>query len=108
MELRELKCKNCGASLEVEADKKEVYCKFCNTKFAVESAENTAYEEEKGRIRAQREEMENNIKAVSEMQAELQKQQWKNTPLFMKISIFGIFAVAISIFIYVFIRVFFN
>ena len=108
MELRELKCKNCGANLEVEADKKEVYCKFCNTKFAVESAENTAYEEEKGRIRAQREEMENNIKAVSEMQAELQKQQWKRTPLFMKILIFGIFAVAIIICIYVFAKVLLN
>lgn len=57
MELKELKCVNCGASLEVEKDAKEVKCKFCNTTFSVETAENKAYEEEKGRIKAQQEEM---------------------------------------------------
>ena len=66
MELKELKCKNCGANLEVQVDAREVTCKFCHTKFAVESAENTGYEFEKGRMKAQREELSKNIKAATD------------------------------------------
>ena len=108
MELKELKCKNCGANLEVDAGATEVFCKFCNTKFAVESAENIAYQEEKGRIKAQREELDNNIKKAAEIQNELQKQQWKNTPMFLKVFAIGIFVVAFLFFIFVFVRMFFS
>ena len=66
MELKELKCKNCGASLKVEENAKEVNCKFCHTTFAVETAENTGYEFEKGRIKAQKEELQNKMKDVSD------------------------------------------
>lgn len=66
MELKELKCKNCGANLEVEANAREVTCKFCHTKFAVESAENVGYEFEKGRMKARREELNNNLKEAQE------------------------------------------
>ena len=66
MELKELKCKNCGANLQVEENAKEVNCKFCHTTFAVETAENTGYEFEKGRIKAQKEEFQNKMKGVSD------------------------------------------
>lgn len=66
MELKELKCKNCGANLKVEPDKKDVTCNFCHTTFSVETAENTGYEFEKGRMKAQREEMANNLKAAKD------------------------------------------
>ncbi len=66
MELKELKCKNCGANLQVEENAKEVNCKFCHTTFAVETAENTGYEFEKGRIKAQKEEFQNKMKDVSD------------------------------------------
>ena len=30
MELKELKCKNCGAKIELEEGKTEVKCKYCS------------------------------------------------------------------------------
>lgn len=66
MELVELKCKNCGANLEVDINVKEITCNFCHTKFSIESAENTGYEFEKGRIKAQKEELNNSLKAAKE------------------------------------------
>ena len=66
MELKELKCKNCGANLEVDSSAREVTCKFCHTKFAIESAENTGYEFEKGRMKARKEELNNNLKMAQE------------------------------------------
>ena len=36
MELKELKCKNCGANIELEEGKTEVKCKYCNTTFKVD------------------------------------------------------------------------
>lgn len=36
MELKELKCKNCGAKIELEEGKTEVTCKYCNTTFKVD------------------------------------------------------------------------
>ena len=65
MELKELKCKNCGANLKVEQNAKDVTCNFCHTTFSVESAENTGYEFEKGRIKAQKEELQNTMKSAS-------------------------------------------
>ena len=66
MELKELKCKNCGANLKVEQDAKDVTCNFCHTTFSVETMEKSGYEFEKGRIKAQKEEMSNNLNAAKD------------------------------------------
>ena len=66
MELKELKCKNCGANLKVDQNAKDVTCNFCHTTFSVETMENTGYEFEKGRIKAQKEEMNNNLDAAKD------------------------------------------
>ena len=63
MRLKELKCKNCGAKLEIEDNVKKITCKYCNTEFSVEDAYNNGYNFEKGRMKAQIEQLEeiNNI-----------------------------------------------
>ena len=63
MRLIELKCKNCGAKLKIEDNVKKVTCKYCNTEFSVEDAYNDGYNFEKGRMKAQTEQLEelNNI-----------------------------------------------
>lgn len=64
MKLLEMKCKNCGALLKVEADAKYIECQYCNTKYKLDDEvqhikyddmEKSGYEFEKGRIRAQQE-----------------------------------------------------
>ena len=61
MRLKELKCKNCGATLEVEENAQQVKCKFCNTTFAVEDAYTDGYKYEKGRLKAQNEQLEKHM-----------------------------------------------
>lgn len=63
MKIKELKCKNCGAKLEIDDNVKKVTCKYCNTEFSVEDAYNDGYNFEKGRMKAQTEQLEeiNNI-----------------------------------------------
>ena len=63
MRLIELKCKNCGAKLKIEDNVKKVTGKYCNTEFSVEDAYNDGYNFEKGRMKAQTEQLEeiNNI-----------------------------------------------
>lgn len=63
MRIIELKCKNCGAKLKIEDNVKKVTCKYCNTEFSVEDAYNDGYNFEKGRMKAQTEQLEeiNNI-----------------------------------------------
>ena len=65
MKLVEIKCKNCGAKLKIEPDNKNVTCKYCNTDFILDDEvkkvkltdmEQSGYDFEKGRIRAQKEE----------------------------------------------------
>lgn len=64
MKLIELKCKNCGAILEVEKDEKNITCQYCKAKFKFDDEvqhikyddmEQAGYEFEKGRIKAQNE-----------------------------------------------------
>ena len=38
MKFVELKCKNCGAKLEVEEGATQVTCKFCGTTFSIDDA----------------------------------------------------------------------
>ena len=61
MEIKHIKCPNCGADLTVDADKKEVVCEYCDSRFILENeygrwnpddAEELGYQFEKGRQRA--------------------------------------------------------
>ena len=58
MRLIELKCKNCGAKLKIEDNVKKVTCMYSNTEFSVEDAYNDGYIFEKGRMKAQTEQLE--------------------------------------------------
>lgn len=53
MKLKELKCPNCGASLEVEENVKKVKCEYCHKTFSVEDDYSTSYNKTKGAIDAQ-------------------------------------------------------
>lgn len=64
MELKELKCKNCGASLKVEEDVTQVKCNFCDTTFAIEDAYTEAYKAAKGKFKAAEEHFEKAGKAA--------------------------------------------
>lgn len=61
MRLKELKCKNCGATLEVDENATQVKCKFCHTTFAVEDAYTDGYKYEKGRLKAHSEHLEKHM-----------------------------------------------
>ena len=58
MRLRELKCKNCGATVKIEESATQAKCEFCHTTFAVEDAYHDGYKFEKGRMKAQHEQVE--------------------------------------------------
>lgn len=66
MRLKELNCKNCGATLEVEENATQVKCKFCNTTFAVEDAYTDGYKFEKGKLQAQSEHFEKSMEQVND------------------------------------------
>lgn len=64
MRLIELKCKNCGSILKVDANNTDVNCEFCHAKFKLDdevkhiqydNMEQSGYEFEKGRLKAQQE-----------------------------------------------------
>ena len=57
-------CPHCGSALKVDADRKKAFCQYCGTELLIddevkriryENAEQTGYEFEKGRLRAQME-----------------------------------------------------
>lgn len=58
MELKELKCKNCGAKIELEEGKTEVTCKYCNTTFKVDDEYSKAYNYTKGILKAHNDQMQ--------------------------------------------------
>ncbi len=62
MNLNELKCKNCGAKIELEEGKTEVTCKYCNTTFSVDDDYTKAYKYTKGMLKAHHEQMQENLK----------------------------------------------
>ena len=69
MRLKELKCKNCGATIKIEESANQAKCEFCHTTFAVEDAYHDGYKFEKGRMKAQHEQVEKameNAKTVLE------------------------------------------
>ena len=65
MRLKELKCKNCGATLKIEESVTQVNCEFCHTTFAVEDAYHDGYKFEKGRMKAQNEQIEQNMEHIN-------------------------------------------
>ena len=89
MKLIELKCKNCGAILEVNEDEKNIKCKYCRAVFKLDddvqhvqydNMRESGYEFEKGRIQAQNEEKEkiNERIRLNEQQKIEQEKKKKN------------------------------
>ena len=70
MKLKELKCENCGADLKINSETKEVKCEYCHTKFKVDNGmlfddmEQAGYEFEKGKLRAQKEHRDQQLKSL--------------------------------------------
>lgn len=69
MKLVEMKCKNCGAKLEVEENTNDINCKYCHVHYKLDdevkhvqydNMEQSGYDFEKGRLRAQQEHSLNN------------------------------------------------
>ena len=69
MKLVELECENCGAALKIEEGSDTVNCPYCKASYKIddevkhvkyEDMENSGYEFEKGRIKAQKEHLNNN------------------------------------------------
>lgn len=69
MKLVELECQNCGGSLKVEEGTNNITCPYCNATYKLDDEvqhvkyddmENSGYEFEKGRIKAQKEHIANN------------------------------------------------
>lgn len=67
MQLKELKCKNCGASVKVDENASQAKCEFCHTTFSVEDAYHDGYKFEKGRMRARDERFGENLEQVKGM-----------------------------------------
>lgn len=101
MRLRELKCENCGAVLKVEDNVTKVKCEFCKTEFAVEDAYHAGYKFEKGRMKAQTENLEENLEQAQEMLEAFHK----SSPI-PKIVIGFIITVFITVFIIIFVTIF--
>lgn len=69
MQIVGLKCKNCGADLEIEPGEENVKCKYCNATFTIEDAFSNGYNFEKGRMKAhdeRREKIHNDINKTIE------------------------------------------
>ena len=92
MKFVELKCPNCGAHLEVLEGETKTKCKFCNTSFSIEDAYTDGYKYTKGVLKAQQEQLEENMSKARDM--------LKKSP-FSKISI-GVFVFIALIFVVVF------
>ena len=66
MKLIELKCKNCGAKLEVEEGTTQITCKFCDTTFSIDDAYTQGYKYTKGVLKAQDEQREKDFQRAKE------------------------------------------
>lgn len=74
MKLVELECQNCGAALKIEEGTDTVSCPYCHATYKIDDEaqhvkyddmENSGYEFEKGRIKAQNEHIQNSKSASS-------------------------------------------
>ena len=68
MKLVELECKNCGGNLKIEEGTDIVTCPYCNATYKLddENMEQSGYEFEKGRIKAQKEHLASTTAASSQ------------------------------------------
>ena len=64
MNLKELKCKNCGATIKVEENATNAKCEFCHSSFTVEDAYHDGYKFEKGRMKAHSEQFEKTVESA--------------------------------------------
>lgn len=55
MRIEDIRCKACGAKLNIEEGADSVTCPYCNVTYKVRDMEDSGYEFEKGRLKAQRE-----------------------------------------------------
>ncbi len=92
MKLIELKCKNCGAKLEVEEGTTQITCKFCDTTFSIDDAYTQGYKYTKGVLKAQDEQREKDFQRAKEF---LDNTSFGKTP-----------KLAIAFFIFVFVLIF--
>lgn len=95
MKFIELKCKNCGAKLEVEEGATQVTCKFCGTTFSIDDAYTQGYKYTKGVLKAQSEQMEESLNTAQEF--------LKNSSFGKTSKVFSIVFATIFILIFVFI-----
>lgn len=91
----ELKCKNCGAKLEVEEGATKVTCKFCNTSFSIDDAYTEGYKYTKGVLKAHDEQMEKDLERAKDFM--------KNNPVAKTSKIMGIVFAVIFVLVFGFI-----
>ena len=67
MKLKELKCKNCGATIKVEENIEKAKCEFCHSTFVIEDAYHDGYKFEKGRMKAHSEQFEKTMESAKDI-----------------------------------------
>lgn len=95
MKFIELKCKNCGAKLEVEEGTTQVTCKFCDTTFSIDDAYTQGYKYTKGVLKAHDEQMEKDLERAKDFM--------KNNPVAKTSKIMGIVFAVIFVLVFGFI-----
>ena len=95
MKFVELKCKNCGAKLEVEEGTTQVTCKFCDTTFSIDDAYTQGYKYTKGVLKAQDEQFEKDLERAKDFM--------KNNPVAKSSRIMGIIFAVIFFLVFCFI-----
>ena len=71
MELKELKCKNCGAKVEVDENATQATCKYCNTTFAIEDEYSAGYKYTKGVLKAKDEQYEKDMEKMIDLKVDM-------------------------------------
>lgn len=64
MELKEIKCPNCGAEIKAEITDQKTKCEYCGATFSVESEYSKEYQKTKGRLKATSDHMEEEFKRL--------------------------------------------
>lgn len=69
MRLVEMECENCGANLKVDEKNNTIHCPYCGATYKIdeekkENMEDSGYEFEKGRIKAQNERIQSSFKNI--------------------------------------------
>ncbi|MDO4376330.1 MAG: hypothetical protein Q4C33_04045 [bacterium] len=92
MKINEFKCKNCGATINIPENARQVKCSYCNTSFDVEDAYSEAYKYHKGVMDAATEGFEKQYKIFNDVVSK--------DPMFKfsRIIFFVIFTIAILMF----------